>query len=115
MLIEIFKTLDAIGRLNRGFAEEKRKNKQLIDKMSDLERENLELKLEQSKQDGRIKSLEEVMDRQRKSIKVLADADRDLDAWKDMMYQTLTAISDLDEGLIFKLTGRKKSDNKGPL
>jgi small-conductance mechanosensitive channel len=115
MLMEIFKTLNAVSRLNKSYIEEREKNQILNEKVEELELENKELKLKIQKQDDRISSLEEVMEKQRNQIKLLAAADRDLDEWRDMAYHTLSTVSDLSPELIYAITGRKKGDKKGPL
>jgi septal ring factor EnvC (AmiA/AmiB activator) len=115
MLLEIFKTLNAIGRLSSNLNDEKKEKELLREQNKILKKKNEELEKEQKKQDSRIENLEEVVETQRKAIKKLAAADRDLDEWRYTMFETLTAISDLSPELIFKLTGHKKGETNGPL
>jgi hypothetical protein len=57
-----------------------------------------------------MEGMEFIMQQNQKSLKSLQSADRDLDEWKDTVFEALNQFTDLPPSMIEKLTGRKKTE-----
>jgi len=90
-----------------------KQNRLLIQEVKALEKSLKEMKEDYEKlvkesldRDRKIKGMEFILQENNKAIKVLSEADRDLEEWKDTLYDALKQFTDLPDSLIEKLTDR---------